>query len=189
MTNKVSSPHQETTRTPLFFGLNASLQTPRLLLAPLTYSQLQLCLTELPALEADLGLSISRDVFTRRVQRAIRMKLKKMARTEENHHPWQTYWLMVISLDNFGAGLAGFKNYPDENGSTEIGYGIDPAYQNKGYTSEAVRALVDWALGNPICNRVTATEVENPASRRLLDKLGAHLIAEDDTSTSWEFLR
>jgi ribosomal-protein-alanine N-acetyltransferase len=81
------------------------------------------------------------------------------------------------------------KNYPDENGSTEIGYGIDPAYQNKGYTSEAVQALVDWAPGNTICNRVTATEVENPASRRLLKKLGAHLTGEDDTSTSWEFVK
>ena len=167
----------------------ASLRTSRLLIVPLTLSQLQLCLTNLPALEAELDLTISRDVLTKRVQRAIRMKRKKMARMDESQHPWQTYWLVIVSEDNFGAGLAGFKGVPNENGSTEIGYGIDPAYQNKGYTSEAVRALVDWAFQHSFCETVTATTVENPASRRLLEKLGAKLVAEDDTSTSWEFVK
>jgi len=169
-------------------GLNASIQTPRLLLIPLTFSQLQLCLTNLPALEAKLGLSISRDVLTKRVHRAIRMKLKKMAKTDETYHPWQTYWLIVVSEENFGAGLAGFKGVPNENDSTEIGYGIDPVYQNQGYMSEAVQALVEWALEKPTCSRVTATEVENPASHRLLEKLGAQLVFENETSSSWEFV-
>jgi RimJ/RimL family protein N-acetyltransferase len=170
-------------------GLTASIRTQRLLIVPLTLPQLQLCLTDLPALGAELGLSISRDVFTKRVQRAIQMKLKRMNNTEEAHHIWQTYWLVVVSQENFGAGLAGFKGVPNENGSTEIGYGIDPAYQNTGYTSEAVQALVNWAFQHPLCNKVTASEVENPASRRLLEKLGARLVAEDETSTSWEIVK
>jgi len=167
----------------------ASLQTQRLLIVPLTLLQLQLGITDLPALEAELGLSISRDVLTKRVRRAIRIKGKRMTGMDEAQHPWQTYWLIVVSEDNFGAGLAGFKGIPNENGSTEIGYGIDPVYQSKGYTSEAVRALVEWALQYSFCKKVTATTVENPASRRLLEKLGAKLVAEDDTSTSWEFAK
>jgi ribosomal-protein-alanine N-acetyltransferase len=169
--------------------MTASLRTQRLQLVPLRLSQLQLCLTDLPALEAELGLSISRDLHTERVQNAIRKKIKKMTGMAEAQHPWQTYWLIIINENNFGAGLAGFKGYPEENGSSEIGYGIDPAYQNKGYMSEAVQALVYWALGHPFCTRVTATTVENPASRRLLEKLGARLAAEDGKSTSWEFTR
>jgi RimJ/RimL family protein N-acetyltransferase len=169
--------------------MSASIRTQRLLLVPLTFSQLQLCLTDLPALEGKLGLSISRDVLTKRVQRAIQMKLKRMNNTEAVHHTWQTYWLVVVRQDNFGAGLAGFKGIPNENGSTEIGYGIDPAYQNKGYMSEAVQALVNWAFEQPACNKVTANEVENPASRRLLEKLGARLLTQDDGSTSWEFVQ
>jgi GNAT superfamily N-acetyltransferase len=166
--------------------MNASLRTPRLLLVSLTLSQLQLCLSDLPALEAELGLTISRDVLTKRVQRAIRMKLKKMIKTDEPYHPWQTYWLIVIKEDNFGAGLAGFKGVPNENGSTEIGYGIDPAYQNKGYMSEAVTVLVNWALAHPFCDEVTATDVVNPASRRLLEKLGAQLVEENRESSTWK---
>ena len=108
---------------------------------------------------------------------------------EEARHPWQTYWLVEVTADSFGAGLAGFKGYPDKSGSSEIGYGIDPAYQNQGYMSEAVQALVTWALQHPYCKRVTATTVENPASRRLLEKLGARLLSEEPCSTSWEFTR
>jgi len=168
---------------------HASLQTSRLLIVPLTLSQLQLYPTNLPALEAELGLPISRDVLTERVKGAIQKKTEKMLKMDESHHPWQTYWLIVVSADKFGAGLAGFKGVPNGNGSVEIGYGIDPAFQNKGYMSEAVKALVDWAFQHPFCNTVTATAVENPASRRLLEKLGAHFVSEDETSTSWKFNR
>ena len=169
--------------------INAPLQTERLLLVPLTLSQLQLCLANLPALETKLGLSISRAVMTVRVQRAIQMKIDRMIALDESMHPWQTYWLIIVSAENVGAGLAGFKGVPNECGSTEIGYGIDPAFQNKGYMSEAVKTLVSWALGHPFCKTVTATAVENPASRRLLEKLGAQIVAENETLSNWEFRR
>ena len=164
--------------------MHASIRTQRLLIVPLTLTQLQLCAADLLALEAELGLSISRDVFTDVVWGAIYKKIEKMTGMPEAQHPWQTYWLTVLNENNFGVGLVGFKGYPDENGSSEIGYGIDPAYQNKGYMSEAVRALVDWALQHPFCHKVTATTVKNPASRRLLEKLGARIVAEDKTATS-----
>jgi len=170
--------------------MNASLQTERLLLTPLTLPQLKLCLTDLPALEADLGLPIVSEVITERVQRAIQMKIDKMTKLDETSHPWQTYWLIVISVENVGVGLAGFKGVPDADGVTEIGYRIAPSHQNQGYMTEAVRALVDWAFNYPYCycQAITATDVKNPASRRLLEKLGAKLFFENDQSTSWEFV-
>ena len=169
--------------------MSASIRTQRLLLVPLTLSQLQLCLTDLPALEVELGHSISFEVITKRVQHAIRMKIDKMTSLDESLHPWQTYWLIIVSENNFAVGLAGFKGYPDESGTTEIGYGIDPAYQSQGYMTETVKALVEWAFQHPFCNTVKAIEVRSPASRRLLEKLGACLVAEVETSTSWEFIR
>ncbi len=169
--------------------MTASFRTRRLLLVPLTLSQLQLYLTDLPELERKLGLPISRKVITERVQRAIQMKIEKMVELEEALHPWQTYWLIVISGENVGAGLAGFKGVPDAGGSTEIGYGIDPAHQNKGYMTEAVKALVNWAFQHPFCKTITATEVKNPASRRLLEKLDAHLVEETGEASTWRINR
>jgi len=162
------------------------ISTARLKLLPLTQAQLELCLSENPALEQQMGLAIANDFFTERVHRAIRLKVEKMRKADVSQHTWFTYWLIVLKNENIGAGMLGFKGYPNEEGSTEIGYGIDPAYQNKGYMSEAVRALVEWAFTHPFCQVITATEVENPASKRLLEKLGAHLVSQTEKSTSWE---
>jgi len=162
------------------------ISTPRLTLIPLSQAQLELCLAELPSLERELGVTIVHDFFTDRVHRAIRMKVRKMREVDETKHAWLTYWLIIIKEENIGAGMLGFKGYPNAEGSTEIGYGIDPAYQNKGYMSEAVRALIGWAFSHPFCRTITATEVYNPASKRLLEKLGAIQLEANEKFTSWE---
>lgn len=54
-----------------------------------------------------------------------------------------------------------------------IGYGAARAYWGKGYVSEATRAIIDWAFQQPSIYRVYATtDVENIASRRVLEKVG-----------------
>jgi RimJ/RimL family protein N-acetyltransferase len=166
-----------------------ALDTPRLRLQALSLEQFHIILDDSPTLETELGVPIARKLLTARVRRAIRMKITKMGKSDPAEHDWHTYWLIVIKMEGSGAGLAGFKGRPDTAGRCEIGYGIDPAHQGQGYMSEAVRALVGWALGHPACSAVTATTVSNPASRRLLEKLGARLVSEDETSSSWEFSR
>jgi RimJ/RimL family protein N-acetyltransferase len=54
-----------------------------------------------------------------------------------------------------------------------IGYGAARAHWGKGYIPEATRAIIDWALQQPAIYRVYATtDVENSASRRVLEKAG-----------------
>jgi len=162
------------------------INTLRLLLLELTQGQLELFLSDIHALENDLNLTVKGGFVTERVRRAIRMKVRKMRDVDVSQHAWLTYWLIIIKEDNIGAGMLGFKGYPNAEGSTEIGYGIDPAYQNKGYMSEAVEALVGWAFTHPFCKEITATEVYNPASKRLLEKLGAIQTEDNEKFTSWK---
>jgi ribosomal-protein-alanine N-acetyltransferase len=166
--------------------MNDPINTPRLKLIPLDLHQLELVLENVDDLEASLNVTIARTLLTGRVRRAIGMKIEKMKKADVSQHDWFTYWLIIIKEANAGAGMLGFKGYPNPEGSTEIGYGIDTAYQNKGYMSEAVQVLVDWAFTHPFCRVITATEVENPASKRLLERLGAQLVGGTATSTSWE---
>ena len=163
------------------------LQTKRLRLLALTVQQLGLYLTHPDRLEKELGFPISRSNITDRVRGAIQMKLAKMALASEEVHAWYTYWLVVVADEAYGAGLAGFKGYPNGAGEAEIGYGIDPNYQNQGYTTEAVRAMIAWAFLNPDCRSVVApdTAKSNPASNRVLEKVGMHVYGETDDALSW----
>ena len=166
-----------------------NISTPRLMLIPLTQRQLEMCISDLSVFEKQAGGIMMSDFFTERVHRAIKMKIEKMRNADIAQHTWMTYWLIIIKEENIGAGMLGFKGYPNEDGSTEIGYGIDPAYQNKGYMTEAVQALINWAFSHPFCKVITATEVEHPASKRLLEKMGAQLVEQTSMSTSWEFIK
>ena len=95
----------------------------------------------------------------------MRMKLEKMARAQPTQRAWYTYWLLVVrafpsSAAPFGAGLIGFKGFPDANGEAEIGFGIDPACQGQGYTTEAARAMIAWAFQEPACQAVVARDTK-----------------------------
>jgi ribosomal-protein-alanine N-acetyltransferase len=98
-----------------------NIPTDRLTLMPLSIDQLHDYLDGAQALE---GMRVSRALLTERLRRAIGIKIERMAAAEEDDHPWLTYWLIVVSEDGFGAGMAGFKGVPNEAGEVEIGYGL-----------------------------------------------------------------
>jgi RimJ/RimL family protein N-acetyltransferase len=58
-------------------------------------------------------------------------------------------------------------------GTVGLGYVIARAYHQKGYATEATRAIVEWAFQQPTIYRVNATtDIENIASQRVLEKSG-----------------
>ncbi|GMA14777.1 N-acetyltransferase [Deinococcus metallilatus] len=79
-------------------------------------------------------------------------------------------------------GQMGAKGTPDAHGDQEIGYGLNPEVWNQGYATEAVSALVAALLARPDVRRVTAqTAITNPASGRVLEKLGFSRVG-----TAWD---
>lgn len=163
--------------------------TPRLDLIPLSATQLKWTLGSPEVFEHELGIHFDTAIIDENVIRAIGMKLEKIAKLPVEKHIWQTYWMIVERDAQVGIGLAGFKSPPDDDGLSEVGYGIAPAWQNRGYMSEALRGLLDWAFEQPDCLGITATAVINPASRRLLEKLGATLLCDKDKESAWVFTK
>ena len=87
------------------------------------------------------------------------------------HWVWYGIWI-IESKGGSNLGDLSFKGFNDD-GSVEIGYGIDAAHQGQGYATEAVNAAVMWALQQPGVTRVEAeTEPDNQASQRVLEKCG-----------------
>ncbi len=62
---------------------------------------------------------------------------------------------------------------PPRDGRVEIGYGIVESRRRRGYATEAVTAMLDYAFTRPGVIEVVATaDLDNPASIRVLDKSG-----------------
>ena len=165
--------------------------TPRLTLIPLTLEQLKTGLTSLPELSGSVGAKLVSSLFEGVVDRAVRMKIEKMSKVDQSLHSWYTYWLIVITGEQTGAGMVGFKGAPDEKGWVEIGYGIDPLYQRLGYMSEAVHALIGWAFAHKKCLAITATAVlvNNYASQKVLLRNSFNEIGQDEKGINYRLER
>ncbi len=101
------------------------------------------------------------------------------AHTLEQHPENVGWWAWYLVRDDgefedpLLIGGAGFKGPPTDDGVVEVGYSILPAYQGRGYATEAVRALIAWSLAVPRTLAVVAeTFPEHVASRRVLEKVG-----------------
>ncbi len=86
-------------------------------------------------------------------------------------YKWYTAWLISLK-DGTRVGSFCFMG-PPENGTVEIGYGIDKDHEGNGYATEAVKQMCDWAFSNSGVYFVGAeTTADNVASQAVLRKAG-----------------
>jgi len=168
--------------------VSAELLTRRLRLMALPENQLKMCVDDTTKLAAEFGFPISEKIVDTPVIRAIAIKRAKMA-VDTAHYLWYTYWLIVTKNNPVGIGLIGFKDHPDQNGSVEIGYGLDDGHWNQGYMTEALTAMRDWAFTHNDCRTVVGVTVNNPASERVLQKCGAQKFAVEKDDTTWKIYK
>ncbi len=91
--------------------------------------------------------------------------------SKANPDKWEWYAIWMIELkDGAHIGELCFKGLSQE-GVAEIGYGILDDHQGHGYATEAISALVEWALHQHgvICIKAEIEE-HNIASERVLEK-------------------
>lgn len=95
-------------------------------------------------------------------------------------------WLILHPNQRTLIGDVGFKGKPD-HGAVEIGYAIVPDQRQRGYASEAARALAVWALAQPSVTRVLADcDRNNKPSIQVLRKMGMQPTGEDGDLLRWE---
>lgn len=70
-------------------------------------------------------------------------------------------------------GSVGYTITDDAPKVVHMGYFILPKFEGRGYTTEAVRRVLDFAFNNDNCQRVTTgCYKDNAASRRIMEKVG-----------------
>lgn len=85
---------------------------------------------------------------------------------------WSFYWLLrQKSSEPILIGSGGFLAH--ENGTLEIGYSMLSEYHSRGYATEAVRSMLQWAFSNLKKDRIIAYTCPHlKASIRVLEKNG-----------------
>ncbi|MBS7332301.1 MAG: GNAT family N-acetyltransferase [Weeksellaceae bacterium] len=99
-------------------------------------------------------------------------------------------WMIVKKDTNEIIGDVGFKGYNTIYNKADIGYGIIETERNKGYATEAVIALINWAYTNDSLTLITATTlVDNQPSIQLLERLKFSKIEQENNFYYWELNR
>ena len=80
------------------------------------------------------------------------------------------HWAIVRKKDRQ---LLGMITARVEGHKWELGYVLARPYWGRGYMTEAVTALIDWALKQPLIYRIwSVCDLDNPASARVMEKAG-----------------
>lgn len=149
------------------------LDTDDLQLVPFTPAQLLALIErpeqfhELAGVSADAGMHV---LFT---SGEISPAWLATLRTLEHADPWTLGFAVIDREKQLVVGSAGFKGGPDADGVVEIAYGIVPAFEGRGYATQAAQALTAYALGSGLVSLVIAhTLAASNASTRVLTKCG-----------------
>lgn len=158
----------------------ASIFTPRLELKPLTLAAVTALLQSRPRreIEAIIGAELPWTWPSRALVDQFFGTSVEEIQADPQTRLWGDRLLTTREGPPQVIGSVVFHGRPTADGRCEVAYGVEDASQGRGYATEALTACIDWALDQPECRIVRATTTAwHRASKRLLEKLGMHLVA------------
>jgi [ribosomal protein S5]-alanine N-acetyltransferase len=147
------------------------LQTTRLYITPLTKEQLAFYTLTDCSLENSLEVKPILRTVPSFLADIINNKILPSVIDANENALYYTFWTIIDINENVMVADLCFKGPPNEKGEIEIGYGTYPAFEGKGFMTEAVGAMLIWAFAQPNVQIVTAqTAPANIASQKILTK-------------------
>ena len=98
-------------------------------------------------------------------------------------------WLVIERNEHRAVGVLAVAGKADARGAVLIGYALYPGAEGKGYATEAVRTLIQWALAQPGVRSVRAlAPVWNTPAVHVAEKAGMRPVASDEDDEIGEVL-
>lgn len=161
--------------------------TPRLLLLPLTYSQLLKYIRCDHSLETELHVQPSSRKISIELKAALEETILPKVADPSKNYLYSTLWTAVMKESNQMVGDICIVGEPNEAGEIEIGYGTYDEFKNKGYMTEIVGGMLEWVKTQPTVKTVIAsTEKENISSCKVLEKNGFTNYGENGNLILWK---
>lgn len=163
------------------------IDTERLSLYPLTFSQLKLRVQEQDELAKELNISfVSPKINTEEAEAIEKSFLPALAEGLKDYL-FYTMWLILRKEDRVVIGGICFHGSPDVSGEVEIGYGLESQFQKKGYMKETILAMLDWLRERDDVKSVIAeTDPANIPSVSLLENCGFSFYENKDENVIYK---
>jgi RimJ/RimL family protein N-acetyltransferase len=157
-----------------------TIRTPRLALVSMSVSFMEaLASKDLAAASAEIGAAVPVWIADE-LENFLKYRLGQL-----RLDPTIRVWLgraMVLTEDDGTrrvVGSIGFHGPPDAQGRLEVGYSVDPPFRRRGYASESVKALFDWAHNeHGITRFIASISPDNEPSLRLTAGYGFQRVGE-----------
>ena len=163
------------------------IETERLILKPLTYGQLVKYIKCDNSLEVELNLNETSRTISTELKEAFEQTILPNVADKSKNYLYSTLWTAISRIDNKMVGDLCIVGEPNADGEIEIGYGVYDEFQNKGFMTEVVGGLIEWAKTQPEIKAIVAsTEKTNTASFKVLEKNNFIKIGEKDTLFNWK---
>ena len=154
------------------------IETDRLILIPVDCEMIDALLDSNDALLDKYGLINRGDEFVNPSSDYLH-KIKQRLIEHPEEYPLAVDHLIVLKSIKTVIGSIDFKYMPDENGVSEVGYGMSPEYEGNGYMTEALMAMIAFGRQNGIKRIVADTLVDNFKSQNVLTRCGFSLTGKE----------
>ena len=121
-------------------------------------------------------------------ERTLVRALMVLTAHDQGHDPGPFTGYQVVRRDDGTVlGDCGFDAPPDGEGTVHVGVGIAFSERHRGYASEALRAVIDWARDRPEVTRVRADAHRgNFETIRDLERAGMRRVGRDERLIHYE---
>ena len=93
----------------------------------------------------------------------------------------QNRWVLINKPENKKMGTCGFHFWDRKKNRVEIGFELMKQYNGKGYMTEAVDAIIEFARIKMKVNKIIANVyIDNRKCKRLLEKLGFIIVGTQE---------
>jgi [ribosomal protein S5]-alanine N-acetyltransferase len=163
------------------------LETERLFIHPLIYGQLIKYFRCDNSLEEELGLLPNSRTISAELKEALEQTILPNVADTSKNYLYSTLWTAISKADQQMVGDLCIIGEPNAAGEIEIGYGTYDEFQNRGYMSEMVAALIEWAKKQiQVKSIIATTDKDNFASWKVLLKNGFERVGENGLKINWK---
>lgn len=162
------------------------IETTRLILKPLTHGQLVKYIKCDSSLEAELNLNETSRTMSPELREALEQTILPNVADSTKNYLYSTLWTAISKADNKMIGDLCIVGEPNADGVIEVGYGTYDEFQGKGFMTEIVGGIIEWAKTQPLVKAIIAsTEKTNAASFKVLEKNNFIKTGETETLFNW----